>query len=35
MLSGRRMVHVVNLSGPGDVDQDVRSWLTESFAEFG
>ena len=33
--SGRRWHHVVNLSGPEDVDDQVRDWLTESYADFG
>jgi hypothetical protein len=28
---GGRTYHVVNLRGPGDVDEDVRGWLTESY----
>lgn len=33
--SGQRVYHVVNLSGPDDVDEQVRNWLTESFLAFG
>jgi hypothetical protein len=28
---GNRYHHVVNLSGPDDVDDDVREWLTEAY----
>ena len=33
--SGRRLYHVVNLEAPEDVDDQVRDWLTESYAAFG
>ncbi|MFQ5966695.1 MAG: DUF5655 domain-containing protein [Acidimicrobiia bacterium] len=33
--SGRRIYHVVNLFEPDDVDDQVREWLTESYADFG
>jgi hypothetical protein len=33
--AGRRIYHVVNLTGPEDVDDQVRAWLTEGFADFG
>jgi hypothetical protein len=33
--SGRRLWHVVNLSHPDEVDDQVRGWLRESHAEFG
>ena len=29
------MFHVVNLTGPEDVDDQVREWLTESHRDFG
>ncbi len=35
VASGRRWIHVVNLTSPAEVDDQVRSWLTESFFEFG
>jgi hypothetical protein len=28
---GTRFHHVVNLRGPDDIDDDVRSWLTEAY----
>jgi Domain of unknown function (DUF5655) len=31
--SGARVYHFVNLTGPDDVDDDVRSWLTEAYLE--
>jgi hypothetical protein len=30
---GRRHHHVVNLRSPADVDDEVRSWLTEAFLD--
>lgn len=33
--SGPRLVHVVNLKDPADVDDQVRGWLDESHADFG
>lgn len=33
--SGQRVHHVVNLVTADDVDEQVRNWLTESFADFG
>jgi hypothetical protein len=33
--SGRRLYHVIALNGPEEVDDQVRSWLAESYAEFG
>jgi len=35
VASGRRLWHMVNLVGPDDVDDQVRRWLTEAYAEFG
>lgn len=35
IVAGERVFHVVNLRGPDDVDEQVRDWLTESYAEFG
>lgn len=32
---GRKIVHFVNLGAEGEVDQQVRDWLTESFDHFG
>lgn len=31
--TGARTVHVVNLRGPDEVDDDVLSWLTEAYLE--
>lgn len=31
--SGRRVGHFVELRSPGDVDDDVRRWLTESYLD--
>ena len=31
MRSGQRWYHVVNLGGPGDVDDTIKDWLTESY----
>lgn len=33
--SGRRIWHTVNLTAAEDVDDEVRGWLTEAYAEFG
>ena len=33
--NGNRLYHVVNLTGPADVDDQVRDWLSESYADFG
>ena len=33
--SGNKVYHVVNLTGPDDVDDVVRNWLSESYADFG
>lgn len=35
IASGERWFHVVNLADPADLDDQVRDWLTESYAEFG
>jgi hypothetical protein len=32
--SGKRIYHVVNLATPDDVDDQVRDWLTESYAAY-
>jgi len=31
MGEGRRWYHAVNLTGPEDVDEQVRAWLTEAY----
>jgi hypothetical protein len=31
VVAGERVYHWVNLRGPGDVDELVRDWLTESY----
>lgn len=31
--AGRRHFHVVNLAGPSDVDDQVKAWLSESYAD--
>jgi hypothetical protein len=33
--SGRKIFHFVNLSSPDEVDDELASWLTESFDQFG
>lgn len=30
---GERHYHVVNLTGPDDLDDDIRSWLTEAYLD--
>jgi hypothetical protein len=35
VASGSRLWHTVNLSAAEDVDDRVRGWLTEAYAEFG
>lgn len=35
IATGRRIYHAVNLRVAEDVDDRVREWLTESYAEFG
>ena len=30
--AGRRTYHVVNLRGPDDFTDDIKSWLAESYA---
>jgi hypothetical protein len=30
---GGRYYHVVNVTGPGDIDDDIRDWLTEAYFE--
>jgi hypothetical protein len=30
--TGSRIYHVVNLRGPEDLDDDIRTWLAESYA---
>ena len=32
---GRRLVHVVNLAGPEEVDDQLREWLSEAHVDFG
>jgi len=33
--AGSKIFHFVNLHGPDDVDDEVKGWLTESYADFG
>lgn len=35
ILSGHRLYHAVNLQDASDVDNQVRTWLKESYADFG
>ena len=30
---GRRYYHVINLTGPDDLDDEIRGWLTEAFLD--
>lgn len=34
MASGRKIYHFFNLTSAGDVDDELRGWLTESFHQF-
>ena len=31
LAHGARYYHVINLRGPDDLDDDIRSWLTEAY----
>ena len=33
--SGQRFLHMVKLTGPAEVDDLLRAWLAESYADFG
>ncbi len=33
--SGQRIWHTIRLAAPADVDEQVREWLTEAYADFG
>ena len=35
LASGQKLYHAINLTRPGDVDEQVCEWLTESYAIFG
>ncbi|HJR88357.1 MAG TPA: DUF5655 domain-containing protein [Acidimicrobiia bacterium] len=35
IASGHKIFHFVNLTSPEEVDEELRSWLTESFDHFG
>jgi hypothetical protein len=35
VVSGGRFYHFINLRQPADVDDQLRDWLTESYAAFG
>jgi Domain of unknown function (DUF5655) len=32
---GRRYFHVVNMSSPGELDDEIRGWLTEAYLDAG
>lgn len=34
IASGQKIFHFVNLTSPGEVDEELRGWLTESFDQF-